>query len=66
MRILMIFCALMGFSFAEPVKVTVTGVRNDKGQVAALVYKTAEGFPDQRGDAFKVVAVDAKKGFGDD
>lgn len=62
MRVLLLLFVLTGCCFAEPVKVTITGIRNDKGQVAALVYKSEKGFPDQRGDAYKVVALPAKKG----
>lgn len=62
MRVLLLLCALFVNSWADPVQVTITGIRNDKGQVAALVYKTEKGFPDQRGDAYKVVALAAKKG----
>ncbi|MDP4624217.1 MAG: DUF2141 domain-containing protein [Akkermansiaceae bacterium] len=62
MRAFLLFLALAVTVMAEPVKVTITGIRNDKGQVAALVYKAEKGFPDQRGDAYKVVSLPAKKG----
>ncbi|MEP2776010.1 MAG: DUF2141 domain-containing protein [Luteolibacter sp.] len=62
MRAFLIFLALAVTSLAEPVKVTVTGIRNDNGQVAVLVYRSEKGFPDQQGNAYKVVALPAKKG----
>ncbi|MGJ8635149.1 MAG: DUF2141 domain-containing protein [Luteolibacter sp.] len=62
MRVLLLLFAFAVSSMAEPVKVTITGIRNDNGQVAALVYRSEKGFPDQRGDAFKIVSLPAKKG----
>ncbi|WP_411826337.1 DUF2141 domain-containing protein [Luteolibacter sp. AS25] len=62
MRILLLLFALIASSWADPVTVTITGIRNDQGQVAALVYNAEKGFPDQRGNAFKIVALPAKKG----
>jgi uncharacterized protein (DUF2141 family) len=41
--------------------VTLTGLRNDKGQVFIQLWKAPEGFPRQAQNAWKFVAIDANK-----
>jgi uncharacterized protein (DUF2141 family) len=41
--------------------VTLTGIRNDKGQVFIQLWNASEGFPKQGEKAYKYVAIDASK-----
>jgi uncharacterized protein (DUF2141 family) len=41
--------------------VSISGIRNDKGQVFIQLWNTAAGFPRQSDNAYKYVAIDANK-----
>lgn len=62
MRVFAIFLFLTALLHAKPVKITVTGIRNDTGNIAALVFKDAKGFPDQQEFAAKRIVTKAKNG----
>lgn len=47
---------------AIDVTVTVTGVRNAKGKIAALAFSNKEGFPDKPDKALAQAVADARKG----
>lgn len=42
--------------------ITVKGIRNDKGKIAALAFVTKDGFPDQVVKAQAQTIIDAKQG----
>jgi uncharacterized protein (DUF2141 family) len=42
--------------------VTVTGIRNDHGKIAALAFSNKQGFPDDPARALAQAVVDARKG----
>lgn len=47
---------------AIDVTVTVTGVRNAKGKIAALAFSNKNGFPDKPDKALAQAVIDARKG----
>lgn len=47
---------------ALDVTVTVTGIRNAKGKIAALAFSNKTGFPDQPDKALARAVVEARKG----
>lgn len=46
-----LFFAMVASSFAVDVTITVKGVRNAKGRIAALAFVDGKGFPDRVADA---------------
>lgn len=65
MRVLAIFAfglTVLAMEASAELRVTVTGVRSEKGFIRALLFKSAEGFPEDRAKAFEEVNVPAKKG----
>ena len=47
---------------ALDVTITVQGIRNDKGKIAALAFASKDGFPDGVTQALAQTQVDARKG----
>lgn len=60
--ILACFCLGLSAASALDATVVVTGVRNAKGKIAALVFADKAGFPDQPAKAIAQAVVDARQG----
>lgn len=60
--ILAISSIVLAMNASAELKVTVTGLRSGAGFVRALLFSSAEGFPEDRSQAFEEVNVPAKKG----
>jgi uncharacterized protein (DUF2141 family) len=54
--------AIAGTAAAADVTIVVKGVRSNQGQVAALAFQQAKGFPDQFALALRQATVPASKG----
>jgi uncharacterized protein (DUF2141 family) len=59
---LLVSALAAGSALALDVTVTVTGIRNAKGKIAALAFSNKDGFPDQPAKALAQAVVDAKQG----
>lgn len=53
---------VLAMSASAELKVKVTGLKSDRGFVRALLFSSAEGFPEERAKAFEEVNVPAQKG----
>jgi len=66
MKILLTFCILFGIlnicHAQTSLTLTITNIKNDKGEVRALLFKGEAGFPDQREKAFKSGSIKIKDG----
>ena len=56
------FFAMAASSFAADITITVKGVRNNRGKIAALAFVNGSGFPDRVGLAKAQAQVPAREG----
>lgn len=61
LSLILMFC-LNAFAAAADITITVHGIRNDVGNIAALAFVKANGFPDRVALAHSQVQVKARKG----
>jgi uncharacterized protein (DUF2141 family) len=61
-RFALLFALFSLISQAADLTITVTGIRNDNGKIAALAFTQDQGFPDRVNQAFAQAQVNAQKG----
>ena len=61
-RFALLFALFPLISQAADLTITVTGIRNDNGKIAALAFMQDQGFPDRVNQAFAQAQVNAQKG----